>query len=87
MSALIGDTSRHGDPTSSVQVSAGAETQITVRLPYTYTGATGTEYPIPFVLRFGHGAGQVSVHIDLADLTRLRDTITEALDADTGAES
>ena len=88
MSGQIGDTDRYGEPTSSVQVSVGSETRIVVGLPYTFTYADGAGATrVPFVLRFGYGAGQVSVHIDRADLTRLRDTITEALDAEQAGES
>ncbi len=78
----VGDHSKYG-PLTSVDFSAliGPDARITVNLPHIYP-STLDDGPInvPFVVRIGF-AGSISLHADRAELIRLRDTLTEALDA------
>lgn len=64
---------RYGDPTVSAVIRIGPDTRLAVVRP------GSPEAPFYVYL----GMGPTAISADRADLTRLRDALTEALDADT----
>lgn len=72
-----------GDPHTYTRVRINADTRITVRQPYTtHSQSLGDELQVPFYVHLGYGHTECDIAVDRADLTRLRDALTEALDAE-----
>lgn len=80
---------RRGDPHIYTRIRITPDTRITVRQPYTtHSESLGAELQIPFYVHLGYyGNAECDIAADRADLTRLRDALTDALDAEQGAPS
>lgn len=75
-----------GDPHVYTRIRITADTRITVRQPYTtFAKELGEDLQVPFYVHLG--LGDCDIAADRADLTRLRDALTEALDAEPGGPS